>query len=119
MLLEGYPSHGFVIDYNEAKSIFRKVARATGDIGQLIELIGHDGYIPRNEERDEDLLACYINTETPNADSNPEGKPEPEAANEEGDSRTEKELRSATGKGASKKKRARSNTGARKKSNSN
>ena len=45
-LLQGYPSHGFVIDREEASSLFRHVAAPAGKIAELAQMLGRDVVIP-------------------------------------------------------------------------
>jgi hypothetical protein len=45
-LVHEYPSHDFVIDYDEAKDLFRSVTRPNPDIYELLQLIGDDGMKP-------------------------------------------------------------------------
>lgn len=45
-LVHNYPSHDFVIDYEEAKELFKTVRRPPPEIYQLLEVIGEEGMKP-------------------------------------------------------------------------
>ena len=67
MLINGYPSHGFVIDCLEAHILFKKVKIASGTLAELLGSIGDDALIPI--ESDGTLGATehrleYLNDET-------------------------------------------------------
>jgi Serine dehydrogenase proteinase len=48
MLLRGYPSHGFVIDREEASRLFTDVAAPAGKIAELAQILGRDVMLPRH-----------------------------------------------------------------------
>jgi hypothetical protein len=50
-LLESYPSHGFVIDVDEARSIFIRVKRVEPNVGQLIGAVGAEAIVPMDREK--------------------------------------------------------------------
>jgi hypothetical protein len=66
-LVRGYPSHGFVIDLEEAKRLFRKVDRPTAELTELLSILGDSAVIPRSYSRGENPLALYLNDEVPHA----------------------------------------------------
>lgn len=49
-LLEAFPSHGFVIDLPEAKSIFHSVDAVQHELVEVIYKIGHEALIPLDRE---------------------------------------------------------------------
>jgi hypothetical protein len=64
MLLRGYPSHGFVIDRQEATRLFRQVSAPTGKVAELAQILGRDVIIPRHAVRKEPLKLEYLNAES-------------------------------------------------------
>lgn len=64
MLLNGYPSHGFVIDRKEADDLFNRVLTQTGHITELINAIGRDAFAPRSRARGQLERLEYLNDET-------------------------------------------------------
>lgn len=50
MLVRGYPSHGFAIDFFEARMVFRRVGRAEGTLLELLEALGDDAVMPRTSD---------------------------------------------------------------------
>lgn len=64
MLLRGYPSHGFVIDRQEAAQIFRHVVAPTGKIAELAQILGNDVITPRHADRKEPPKLEYLNAES-------------------------------------------------------
>lgn len=63
MLLRGYPSHGFVIDREEASRLFKSVSRPAGKVAELTELLGTDVLVPRNSMREQMPKLEYLNAE--------------------------------------------------------
>lgn len=63
MLLRGYPSHGFAIDREEAKSLFRRVSRPTGQLAELTELFGMEMVLPRSSRRNQSPRLEFLNDE--------------------------------------------------------
>lgn len=55
MLLNGYPSHGFVIDLKEAQRLFINVKPLDGHLKQVVEDLGTAALIPESETRVEFL----------------------------------------------------------------
>lgn len=70
-LLSGYPSHGFVIDRQEAASLFRQVKPISDEVVALIDDLGADAIMPRNRTRSQSPKLEYLNDE-PEQDE-PEG----------------------------------------------
>lgn len=64
MLLRGYPSHGFVIDRQEAAQLFRQVVAPTGKVAELAQILGTDVIVPRHADRKEPLKLEYLNAES-------------------------------------------------------
>jgi hypothetical protein len=64
MLLRGYPSHGFVIDRQEAAGLFRQVDAPTGKVAKLSQILGSDVIFPRHAVRKEPLKLEYLNAES-------------------------------------------------------
>lgn len=56
MLLNGYPSHSFVIDINEASNLFTRVQRLEGMLAAGIEQLGPLALVPKPENG----LICYL-----------------------------------------------------------
>jgi Serine dehydrogenase proteinase len=63
MLLRGYPSHGFVIDREEASKLFVHVDTPAGKIAELAQILGRDVVLPRNSIRQESPKLEYLNAE--------------------------------------------------------
>jgi hypothetical protein len=63
MLLHGYPSHGFVIDREEAGNLFKRVAPPAGKIAELAQLLGNDVVVPRNAARREPPKLEFLNAQ--------------------------------------------------------
>ena len=63
MIIGGFPSHGFVIDRDEASSLFRRVRQPNEMEAQLLDLLGAVAKLPRSEaERPEiRFLECTTN----------------------------------------------------------
>jgi hypothetical protein len=66
-LISHYPSHGFIIDYAEAKEIFKNVRNFTADEAQLMSHLGSLGRWP--VDRQEDFNVLFISPEIPAARS--------------------------------------------------
>lgn len=49
MLLNGYPSHSFVIDINEARELFTRVQPLDGKLGEAVEQLGKVALSPRSD----------------------------------------------------------------------
>lgn len=62
-LLSGYPSHGFVIDRQEAASLFRQVKPISDEVVALIDDLGADAIMPRNRTRGQSPKLEYLNDE--------------------------------------------------------
>lgn len=56
MLLNGYPSHSFVIDINEASNLFTRVQRLEGMLAAGIEQLGPLALLPKPDSG----LICYL-----------------------------------------------------------
>lgn len=56
MLLNGYPSHGFAIDQDEACGLFTRVKPLAGHLGDVIAELGDIGKTPMPDGS----LACYL-----------------------------------------------------------
>jgi hypothetical protein len=65
MLLRGYPSHGFVIDRDEAKRLFRDVQEPSGQISELLDLLGMDVVLPRSAANSHPMQLEFLNAEKP------------------------------------------------------
>lgn len=63
MLLKGYPSHSFVIDRAEAGRLFRRVSAPTGQISELLDLLGPDLVFPRSLSQDQTPRLEFLNAE--------------------------------------------------------
>lgn len=63
LLLGGYPSHGFVIDFDEARDLFKRVRMLNEDEGHLLESLGRDAVVPRSSRRSEKSRVEYLNGE--------------------------------------------------------
>jgi hypothetical protein len=64
ILLRGYPSHGFVIDRQEASQLFHHVSAPAGKVAELAQILGSDVIIPRHAVRKEPLKLEYLNAES-------------------------------------------------------
>jgi hypothetical protein len=78
-LLSGYPSHGFVIDRQEASSLFKQVKPIADEIVALIDDLGVDAIMPRNRSRGQLPKLEYLNDEPeqagPSSDDATAGSP--------------------------------------------
>jgi hypothetical protein len=63
MLLNGYPSHRFVIDRKEAINLFFNVSEPTSDMITLVDLLGTDALLPRNQRRNQPPYLEFLNDE--------------------------------------------------------
>lgn len=63
MLLRGYPSHGFVIDREEAKLLFRNVNPPSGQILELLDLLGPKVVFPRSSSQNHPMQLEFLNAE--------------------------------------------------------
>jgi hypothetical protein len=63
MLLRGYPSHGFVIDREEAAKLFRVVKAPTGQISELLDLLGTDIVFPLSSSQNHKIRLEFLNAE--------------------------------------------------------
>jgi Serine dehydrogenase proteinase len=66
-LISHYPSHGFIIDYAEAKEIFKNVRNFTTDETTLMSYLGPVGRWP--VDRQEDCAILFLSGEVPAARS--------------------------------------------------
>lgn len=66
LLVRGYPSHGFVIDFDDARNIFKRVEEADSELIQLADKLGDLSLLPisDNEPRIE-----FLSQEMPEPDS--------------------------------------------------
>jgi hypothetical protein len=64
ILLRGYPSHGFVIDRQEASQLFHHVSAPAGKVAELAQILGSDVIIPRHAVIKEPLKLEYLNAES-------------------------------------------------------
>jgi Serine dehydrogenase proteinase len=60
-LLTSYPSHGFVIDVEEAKTLFRKVNKVADGLAEVVNLLGVDAVLPRNRRQEQSPRLEYLN----------------------------------------------------------
>ena len=74
-LVNGYPSHGFVIDRLEAESIFNNIRPPTDVEGVLIELLGANSRIPKSAD-DPIIIIFSKPQEVQPADHHPEDRGE-------------------------------------------
>lgn len=65
MLLRGYPSHGFVIDREEAKRLFQRVEAPSGQISELLDLLGTGVVVPRSSSQNQMPRLEFLNAEKP------------------------------------------------------
>ncbi len=63
MLLRGYPSHSFVIDFDEARNLFRRVKRPKGQLAELTGLLGMEMVLPRHARRNQIPRMEFLNNE--------------------------------------------------------
>lgn len=63
MLLRGYPSHSFVIDRAEAKRLFQRVDPPSGQISELLDLLGDEIVFPRSRQQDQPMRLEFLNDE--------------------------------------------------------
>lgn len=64
MLLNGYPSHRFVIDRKEASNLFRRVSSPSATMVELADLLGGDAIFPLSHSRNQQIRLEYLNDET-------------------------------------------------------
>lgn len=81
-----YPSHGFVIDMDEARVLFKKVREATPEEKELIELAGVNARLPAPEPHFETLPPIFMEL-SGSAPYNPDTEYE---SNDQHDQKTEK-----------------------------
>jgi hypothetical protein len=62
-LVRGYPSHGFVIDRTEAKTLFRRVSEITPPLLSLVQALGPDAVFARSSLRSQAPILEYLNSE--------------------------------------------------------
>jgi len=81
-LLAGYPYHGFVIDLEEAKNLFKRVTMVDAELGKLLSLLDEVCHFPiRNADGRPDRLACLLNKVSEKGDTverSTKGKPNDE-----------------------------------------
>lgn len=70
MLLNGYPSHSFVIDYDEADVLFTRVKRLDGSLAAVVDSLGALTLTPRDEP-----FVCFLEG---SSDGNRDGDAEAE-----------------------------------------
>lgn len=63
-LLEAYPSHGFVIDHEEARGLFRNVKIAASNLQKVMALLGAEALYPLDRTSGKDVVK-YLNTDDP------------------------------------------------------
>ena len=85
-LISHYPSHGFIIDYREAKKIFKNVRDFTADELALMKYLGTIGRWP--VRRQEDQYVGFISTQVSSKPSKAKGGQE-NANNRQQKSRSE------------------------------
>jgi hypothetical protein len=73
-LVRGYPSHEFVIDRAEAKTLFRRVEPIPEPLLPLVEALGDDAIFARSSLRSEQPIIVYLNPDEA-AHDQPQGKP--------------------------------------------
>lgn len=56
-LVSGYPSHGFVIDEEEAESLFNNVSPANGCYEELVDALGMEGCFPVSDDTPPIIIA--------------------------------------------------------------
>lgn len=62
-LVSAYPDHGFVIDLEEARALFKRVDRPTDEMALLAEAAGKAALVPENRPHDGKARIEYINSE--------------------------------------------------------
>jgi Serine dehydrogenase proteinase len=62
-LVRGYPSHGFVIDRTEAKTLFRRVHPLEGQLLEIVQALGTHAIMPRSAFRSQQPILRYLNEE--------------------------------------------------------
>jgi hypothetical protein len=70
MLLNGYPSHSFVIDQSEAARLFTNVKPLDGQLGVLVGALGELATTPRSEP-----IVCYLDGVS-DGEADEQGEPE-------------------------------------------
>lgn len=70
-LLEGYPSHGFTIDFEEAGDLFQNVKIVTGNMMRMVALMGVNALYPADRLQGKDVVK-YLNTDEPQDDQGTE-----------------------------------------------
>lgn len=75
-LLSSYPSHGFVIDAKEAKSLFANVHPISPEIDAIVSLLGNDAKLPRNRRQGQGPRLEFLNDDP---QSSPQVHPAPVA----------------------------------------
>lgn len=83
MLLNGYPSHSFVIDYGEAAMLFRKVKPFDGNLALVAGAMADHAVIP-----DSDQLVCFLNEYGGDDDEDPAIEEAPVETDPEGGNET-------------------------------
>jgi hypothetical protein len=72
VLLKGYPSHSFVIDYREAQALFERVEQLDGELAKLVTFLGELAMTPQDIKSGQTPVMEFLNDEPQ--------KPEVEAA---------------------------------------
>jgi hypothetical protein len=62
-LLCGYPSHGFVIDFNEAKQLFKHVELFSDEVAEVVSYAGRDAELPRNRRTQQSPRLEFLNAD--------------------------------------------------------
>lgn len=65
-LVRGYPSHGFVIDRTEAKTLFRRAVPLDGPLLELVNALGGVAIVPRTTANAQTPILNYLNKEVKN-----------------------------------------------------
>lgn len=60
-LLSGYPSHGFVIDVKEARTLFKNVHPVPPEMDALVSVLAADAKLPRNRRQGQGPRLEYMN----------------------------------------------------------
>lgn len=60
-IVRAYPSHGFVIDREEAQSLFRNVSDIPSELRDVATHLGPFALLPRSLARDEQAIVRYLN----------------------------------------------------------
>jgi hypothetical protein len=63
LLISAYASHDFVIDFEEAQSIFKDTTEATAAFDHLQEALGDVALQPISTEEEGDFMLAYLNRE--------------------------------------------------------